>query len=119
MMDSDVNQTAQEAAEAAYGYSRRGGHCSQSTIRGLMDAYGTADNDIVRALCAFAGGTGCEADAGCGAYSAGAYFLGMHFGLNIEDMDSEGPPLANRGVSTATSVTCEGAVSTAEKPWLH
>jgi hypothetical protein len=97
MTEKEIRRTADRAAEAAYGYSYRGGHCSQSTIRGLMDGYDRTDNDIVRAMCAFAGGTGCEGDAGCGAYSAGSYFLGMHFGLNIEDMDGENPPLKNRG----------------------
>jgi C_GCAxxG_C_C family probable redox protein len=97
MAEKKVRQTAEKAADAAYGYSYNGGHCSQSTIRGLMEAYGKADNDIFRAMCAFAGGCGCEGDAGCGAYTAGAYFLGMHFGLNMEDTDMDDPPLKNRG----------------------
>jgi hypothetical protein len=97
MEEENIKQIANRAAEAAYGYSYRGGHCSQSTIRGLLDAYGKDDEDVIRAMCAFAGGCGCEGDAGCGAYSAGAYFMGMHFGLNKEDMDSDNPPLKHRG----------------------
>ena len=97
MAEGKIKQIANHAAEAAYRYSYRGGHCSQSTIRALMEAYGEADNSIFRAMCAFAGGCGCEGDAGCGAYSAGAFFLGMHFGLNLEDVDTENPPLKNQG----------------------
>jgi len=97
MAEDKVRQIADHAAEAAYGHSYNGGHCSQSTIRGLMEAYGEVNNDIFRAMCAFAGGCGCETDAGCGAYTAGAYFLGMRFGLNLEDIGNDDPPLKNRG----------------------
>ena len=97
MAEEKVMQIADRAAEAAYGHSYNGGHCSQSTIRGLMEAHGGADNSIFRAMCAFAGGCGCKSDAGCGAYTAGAYFLGMHFGLNLEDIGTDDPPLKNRG----------------------
>jgi len=62
-----------------------------------MEMYGDVDNEIFRALSAFAGGCGCEIDAGCGAYSAGVYFLGIHYGLNLEDIGLDNPPLRNRG----------------------
>jgi hypothetical protein len=117
-----VRELAEAAARRAYGYSYEGGHCSQCTIRGLMETYGEADNAIFRALGAFAGGCGGETDAGCGAYSAGAYFLGMHYGLNLEDVDGAEPPLRNRGdevmslvkqlhdrfIENYGSVICEG-----------
>jgi len=122
-LETGENMTgrAREASRRAYTYSYQGGHCSQSTIRGLMEACGEVDNGVFRALCAFAGGCGCETDAGCGAYSAGAYFLGMHYGLNLEDIGTGSPPLRNRGdevmglvkqlhdrfVQTYGSVICE------------
>ena len=121
-MSSDWKTTAEKAGKRAYEYSYNGGHCSQSTIRGLMEAYGEVDNDLFRAMCAFAGGCGCEADAGCGAYTAGSYFMGMRYGLNLEDIGTDNPPLKNRGddimilvkqlhdrfIETYGSVICQG-----------
>ena len=92
-----IESKMKKAYDLAYNYEDQGGHCSQSTFRALMDLYEIDNPTAFRALGALAGGGGLEGDSGCGAYSAALYFFGMTYGLNIEDTDSENPPLKNGG----------------------
>jgi hypothetical protein len=108
-MEKRITEKASQSYQLAYQYADAGGHCSQNTIRALFDVYGLHENAeeanrMFRALGALAGGCGCEGDAGCGAYTAVSFFFGLHYGLNIEDTDTDNPPLKNRGDEVYTLV---------------
>jgi len=96
-MDEALKTKMKKAYDLAYFYEDNGGHCSQSTVRALMDVYGIEDNQIFRALGTVAGGGGLEGDSGCGAYIAASFFFGLTYGLNIEDTDTDNPELKNGG----------------------
>ncbi len=77
---------AQKAYDLAYKYEKEWSVCSQATIKSLLDVYNIDNNDYFKVLSGFGGGGADQGDGMCGAYLAGVFFLGLHFGRNISDI---------------------------------
>ncbi len=77
---------AQKAYDLAYKYENEWGVCSQATIKALLDVYNIDNNDFFKVLSGLGGGGADQGDGMCGAYLAGAFFLGLEFGRNTYDI---------------------------------
>lgn len=97
VMEWAAQKKSEQAGSLAYHYNSNHVHCSQSTMLALMDTYGEKENFLFRAVGALAGGGGLQGDSGCGAYTAGCVFMGLRIGFNLEDIDTDTPPLKNGG----------------------
>jgi hypothetical protein len=84
----DYKKMSEKAYKVAQKMEAEYGECSQATIRGIQEAYGEKDDDIVRYLGNFAAGTGLQGDGQCGAYSACIYFFGTKYARDVKDIDT-------------------------------
>lgn len=61
--------------------------CCQCALGALQDAFDKGDDSVFKASTGFATGTGLMGDAGCGAYSGGALFVGQLIGRERTNFD--------------------------------
>lgn len=89
-MNYKVKERSQKAYKVAQKMEAAYGECSQATVRGLQEAYGEIDEEVVHNLGNFAGGVGCQGDGQCGAYSACVYFFSTKYARHIKDINTSG-----------------------------
>jgi hypothetical protein len=97
VLEREVQKKSQQAGDLAFHYNSSHVHCSQSTLLALMTTYGEKDNLLFRAAGSLAGGGGLQGDSGCGAFAAACLFMGLRIGFNLEDIETDKPPLKNGG----------------------
>lgn len=88
MTENKIKEKPITAYKLAVKYEQRWGAYSQSTTRALQEVYNQKDSNIFCALGGFAAGGSCEGDVIYGAYAAGIFFLGTHFGRKLEDLNN-------------------------------
>jgi C_GCAxxG_C_C family probable redox protein len=78
-------QAVEKAAHLAYSYESKYYACSQTVLAALMEAFGIADLNVLRAATNFAGGVGRRGTA-CGSLSGGLIMLGYLTGRDDLEM---------------------------------
>lgn len=86
----NYKEISEKAYKVAQKMEAEYGECSQATIRGLQEAYGEIDEDVVHNVGNFAAGVGLQGDGQCGAYSACVYFFGTKYARHVKDIDTSG-----------------------------
>ena len=89
-MNYKVKERSQKAYVIAQKMEAAYGECPQATTRGLQEAYGEVDEEVVHNLGLFSAGSGCQGDGQCGAYLACIYFFGTKYARHIKDIDTSG-----------------------------
>lgn len=97
-LDQKYQPMIEKAAELASRYEVEYFGCSQSTLAGLIEAFGIGGRDMLRAATAFAGGVVRRGNV-CGALSGGLIMIGYLAGrddLQMADQYQRGMGYADR-----------------------
>jgi C_GCAxxG_C_C family probable redox protein len=80
MAERSTEDIVERAGQLAENYEKTCTGCAQSTVAGLLDAFGLQDNGVFKAASGLAFGIGLTGDGPCGSLTGGGMVIGLVLG---------------------------------------